>query len=155
VTLTLRPATADDARLLWEWRNDPSVRAVSFQQEPIPWTNHQEWLGKKLQLDSCRIWILECDSQSAGQVRYEREGAAAEVSFSIASEFRGRSLAARMLKMSAPLACRELGVDLLTGLVKSGNTASRMTFERAGYALAQTGKEDVLTYECACTQPAL
>ena len=36
--VALRFATPQDARLLWEWANDPVTRQVSFSTAPIPWT---------------------------------------------------------------------------------------------------------------------
>ena len=38
--LNLRPANVDDSRMLWEWRNEESVRQVSFSPDPIPWEDH-------------------------------------------------------------------------------------------------------------------
>src|SRR5262249_18223803 len=44
-SLTLRRATARDARRLWLWRNDPSARAMFGDTRPVPWDAHSAWLN--------------------------------------------------------------------------------------------------------------
>lgn len=34
--LRLRTLQESDGKLLWEWANDPQVRAASFSSEPMP-----------------------------------------------------------------------------------------------------------------------
>ena len=46
--LSLRQVREDDCRLLWEWANDPEVRAVSFLSEPILWDQHVQWFKSKI-----------------------------------------------------------------------------------------------------------
>ena len=41
--LTLRPATLDDARFIWECRNDPDARRESLHPELIPFAIHADW----------------------------------------------------------------------------------------------------------------
>src|SRR5581483_8142161 len=79
--LTIREARPEDARLLWEWANDPSVRSNSFNQEPIPWESHLRWYEKRLASPGTRFWLLEVNSVPAGQIRYDRddEGHSAEI----------------------------------------------------------------------------
>jgi UDP-2,4-diacetamido-2,4,6-trideoxy-beta-L-altropyranose hydrolase len=132
-TLVLRPAGISDARLLWEWRNDPLVRANSFQSEPVAWETHLAWLQRKLASPDCRLWIAECEGRPVGQVRYDRDGALAEVSLSVAAPCRGRGLGAALLARSAPCAARDLQVRRLVAFIKPGNLPSRRAFERAGF----------------------
>jgi spore coat polysaccharide biosynthesis predicted glycosyltransferase SpsG len=58
-TLSLRPANADDARLIWEWASDPTVRAVSFTSVPIPWETHVRWFDSKL--SDRKLLSLDCE----------------------------------------------------------------------------------------------
>lgn len=153
--LALRGVSADDARLLWEWRNDPLVRANSFTQDFISWESHCAWFAAKLAQADCRIWILESDGHPAGQARYDRSGAIAEIGYSIAEPFRGAGLGAHLLRMSGPLGCRALGVSKLIGVVKAGNVASIRSFERSGFRCVETVmRHDHLCVQCekTCTQ---
>src|SRR6266705_476142 len=66
--LNLRRAGKSDCRLLWEWANDPGVRAASFQTAMISWDEHAEWFADRL--DNGLIYIAE-DQQGkpVGQFR--------------------------------------------------------------------------------------
>ena len=46
--IKLRKATYDDCNILFEWANDPSVRANSFNTKAIEIDDHRTWLKKKL-----------------------------------------------------------------------------------------------------------
>src|SRR5207253_11507460 len=59
IQVNLRPVRPADCRLLWEWANEPAVRAVSFNPEPIPWDQHQQWFAAKLNDRACIFWIAE------------------------------------------------------------------------------------------------
>lgn len=134
---TLRPATAEDARLLWEWRQDPVVQAASFSSERIPWERHQRWLARQLASPDCRIWVAERHGHSRGQIRYVRSGSEAELSYSVAAAHRGQGWGTAMLRASAPRACRELGVTRVFGFTKCTNPASIRSFQRAGFRQAR------------------
>jgi UDP-2,4-diacetamido-2,4,6-trideoxy-beta-L-altropyranose hydrolase len=132
--LDLREATAADADLLREWRNDPDVRRNSFDQRVVEEAAHRRWLAVKLAARGrTRIWILTEDGVPAGQIRYDVDGAAAQISFSIGARFRGRGLGTAIVQLSAPRACRELGVRELRAFVKEMNVASIAAFIRAGF----------------------
>ncbi|HYH07575.1 MAG TPA: GNAT family N-acetyltransferase [Thermoanaerobaculia bacterium] len=131
--LALREVTVDDAALLREWRNDPSVRASSFNQDAVAADAHRAWLTKKLASADTKMWILTADGVPAGQVRYDKTGEQAEVSVSLDARFRGMGLGVAILTMSAPRACRELGLREIRAVVKLTNAASLNAFARAGF----------------------
>lgn len=131
--MVLRNATVDDARTLWEWRNDPETRRNALQTEPIDWDTHQQWLAGRLADTECQIWILVIDHDSVGQVRYDRIGTVAEISIVVAPGFRGRGIGTSLLRLSANEACTKLQVSTVVGIVKDDNIPSQRAFERAGF----------------------
>ena len=132
--LRVELASAEHARLVWEWANDAVVRANSFTTAPIPWDEHARWWLGKLAAEDSRIWLLYEGERPVGQIRYARDGTGtAEVSFSVAADARGRGLGTALLRLTAPLARRELGVTDLIGLVKVENEPSQRAFDQAGY----------------------
>ena len=131
MTIELRLATADDARRLLEWRNDPATRAASFSSALVVWEDHAAWLSRKLADPAVRLWIAD----GIGTVRAERvEPGIAEVHITVAPEARGQGRAAPLLDAAARRAGCDLGVRRVFGRVKTDNEPSRRAFARAGFA---------------------
>jgi UDP-2,4-diacetamido-2,4,6-trideoxy-beta-L-altropyranose hydrolase len=133
VSVTLRDAGPEDAHLLWEWRNDPDVRANSFSNDPIPWEKHVGWFEGRLADEQCWLGILERDGQAIGQIRYEKEKEVAFINYSVAPSMRSQGIGTMLLQLSAPMASVKLGVTRLAGLVKQDNDPSIRAFRKAGF----------------------
>ena len=138
MNVTLRDARPADARLLWEWRNEPEVRANSFSNDPIPWEKHVGWFGGRLSDEHCWLGILERDGLAIGQIRYEQEGDVAYINYSLAPSMRGKGIGTMLLQLSVPIASVKLGVTRLAGLVKPENDPSIRAFRKAGFQDAGT-----------------
>jgi RimJ/RimL family protein N-acetyltransferase len=132
--MILRPASLQDAQLLWEWANDPFVRFNSFNSDSIPAGNHIDWLKEKLASDKTIIYIVEMNKTPVAQIRYDcEEKQCANISFAVAAGYRGKGLGEQILLQSVMRACRELGVKRLQGAVLDHNEASKRTFVKAGF----------------------
>lgn len=141
--LRLRKAQKEDARLLWEWANDPVVRANSFASEPIPWETHVVWFAKKLDQDGCVLLIAEDQKGTPlGQIRFDasRDGEM-YVNLSVAKEQRGQGLAALLIETGVEEAFGRPGCNRIHALVKPENAASLKAFEAAGFI--RSGVEQV------------
>jgi RimJ/RimL family protein N-acetyltransferase len=133
----LRRVTESDMQFLWELRNDPDVRTSAFKSEFVEWENHRGWLEKKLTSDESRMWLLENEVElPVGQIRYDRAGHEAEIDYSVKKECRGKGCGTQLLQLSVPLACAELKVSKLVGIVKIENESSRRAFQAAGFIFA-------------------
>lgn len=130
--VSLRPATADDAARLLEWRNDPVVRELSFDTAEIDLDTHVAWLGRKLASATTRIFIVEVDAEPVGQVRLEAEDDQAEVHIGLASTARGRGIGREALRLALQ-AADELGAASVLARVKPDNQASLHAFAAAGF----------------------
>jgi UDP-2,4-diacetamido-2,4,6-trideoxy-beta-L-altropyranose hydrolase len=133
VALTIRTATDADRRLLWDWANDPGVRAVSFQREPIPWADHVAWFETHSRDPNCFLYIVENNSQPVGQVRFEVSTTSAEVHISLVSAARGRGYGGEALRLGCADLRRLAGVTRIIAHVQRSNTASIRAFEKAGF----------------------
>jgi RimJ/RimL family protein N-acetyltransferase len=110
------------------------IRRNSFHKESITFDKHLAWFKEKLASSNTRIWILELNQAPVAQVRYESGGKdTAQINFSVASGYRGRGIGTDSLVLTAGLACKELGVKRLKGVVFSSNAASVKTFSKAGF----------------------
>ena len=130
----LRDVCEDDARLLWCWANDRSVRKVSFDSRPITWDSHLKWLLEKIKDGNSMMLIVQDHCNPVGQIRLNRVSEYdAEISFSISQEYRGRGAGSAALSLVIPIAQDKFGVKLLRGLVVNGNKASEKTFLKSGF----------------------
>ncbi len=86
----LRQAGREDAELFFKWVNEPAVRANSFNTERISWKIHQKWFERALADDEVRIYVLMQDNLPVGQVRLAFENSKWQISYSIASAYRGQ-----------------------------------------------------------------
>jgi UDP-2,4-diacetamido-2,4,6-trideoxy-beta-L-altropyranose hydrolase len=132
--LRLRPIERDDCRLLWNWANDPAVRAASFQQDRISWEEHSRWFEGKLSSPTARIYVALVDEATPiGQVRFEIDDLSATVSASLDPDARGEGFGSAAIWA----ACTELfgttRVERIDAYVRPENGASVRAFRRAGF----------------------
>lgn len=149
VLLTLRTAEPGDARLLFDWVNDPVVRAQSFTQTAIPWQDHERWFARKLADARCLLLIAE-DAQGnpVGQVRFDlTDDASAIISVAIAPAYRGRGYGAAAIARACETLRLLHGARTVLAYIRRDNLASQGAFSRAGFsgpvAVVYQGQEAV------------
>src|SRR5665647_2559870 len=57
--LVARPATVQDCRQLWQWRNDPATRAGSRSSAEVPWGDHLRWFTASLARADRMLLVVE------------------------------------------------------------------------------------------------
>ena len=123
-----------DARLLWEWANDPVTRTVSFTSDAIPWETHWAWLKQKLADGRVHYFIAVAEhGDPVAQVRFEVEGERAVVSVSVAPGERRKGYGVEALRLGAAELRRATAVRAVDAYIKPGNSASEKAFHAAGY----------------------
>jgi spore coat polysaccharide biosynthesis predicted glycosyltransferase SpsG/RimJ/RimL family protein N-acetyltransferase len=129
-----RPATAGDAELLLEWRNDDEVRAVSRNSEVVGPDEHADWLDSVIADPLRTLFIAEAaEGEPVAQVRFDRTGEEAEISVSVAASRRG-GIGAQVIAESSELFMAAYpDVKAISAQVKAGNDRSHAAFDRAGY----------------------
>jgi UDP-2,4-diacetamido-2,4,6-trideoxy-beta-L-altropyranose hydrolase len=145
--IRLRPAKADDARLLFDWANDPQVRAAAFSSVPIIWESHAAWFSEKLNGGKCFIWIAEdWEGSPLGQIRFDvREDGESEVDISITKAKRGQGLAHTLIELGVDAFFKANHGGPVHALVKEDNPASIRAFEKAGFRRAGTVQARAVT----------
>ena len=132
----VRPATAQDAELLWRWRNDPGTRHSSRSREEVPMDAHLRWLHATLRREDRRLLVGEQDGQPVGTVRWDLDTRGEwEVSITVAPERRGSGLAGALLRAGEDW-LQDAHPDELAAYLASvhvDNVASRRLFLGAGY----------------------
>lgn len=135
--LELRPVSWDDVDLLFEWANDPVVRAMAFSNAPITRGDHENWLQARLTGGSGPHWIATLNGKPIGQVRFDGRGDDYEISVNLAKGARGLRLAAPLIIAgSRALVAETHGKATCYAQIKTSNRASLAAFEVANYTSA-------------------
>jgi len=140
--VTLRPATPEDCRQVWLWRNDEGTRAASFDTSPISFETHERWFHESLRHRDRHVYIVLVDAQEAGVVRLDVADARGIVNIHLALEWRGRGVGPRTLAALEDVAFGSLHLTRMEAEVKAGNAASLAAFQKVGFTLV--GGESVL-----------
>lgn len=136
--MNLRQATFDDEKLLLEWRNDPTVLAVSSVSDRVSAEQHHQWIARALHDEFVYLYVAEVDGVPIGQGRIERAWKAisfkmdtAIIGYSIASEHRkkgyGKQLAYALVKQA-----RAKGFYMVGCRIKRTNMCSVAVAVKAG-----------------------
>lgn len=137
MNLSIRKATREDSKRIWQWRNDPVTCAMSLNSDPVPWDGHAKWYENTLLNPARSIWIgLAPDTQiPIGMVRFDKneKGDSAEISINMAPDYRGRGLSRPFLESCIREIHRSGTVHTLTATIKPSNTASLSLFQSLGF----------------------
>ena len=130
----LRKANVEDAKLIFDWANEPDVRANSFNPELIEWDNHIKWFRNKLDSVGCIILILEEHDHPIGQIRFDlNDEAQWEVDYSVGSEFRGQGIGKRIIKEGMSHLHQNKYHEPIVAKVKRSNIPSLKVFRKLGF----------------------
>jgi len=123
--MKLRRATADDAKVLLDWRNDPATRAASFQEQPITMEAHLTWLVDYLkpEEDSKHLFVAEADGLLVGTGRIDHDDLA-WLSWTVASDHRGKGYGKRLVQALKQQA-HELGYNSVGAKIRERNVLSQ------------------------------
>ena len=131
----IRRARESDSRLLWEWANEPGVRASAFSQQAIGWEEHSAWFRARLADKDCMILVGEgSDAQPIGQVRINRKpNGEAEIDLSVAPDFRGAGYGSLLLEAALGEAFDSRRITKVHAFIRPENLASARAFEKSGF----------------------
>ncbi|WP_375580227.1 GNAT family N-acetyltransferase [Marivirga tractuosa] len=131
-------ATNKEVELLFEWVNDKEVRQNSFNSDDISWEGHKKWFEKKLKDKNCKIFIFYEQDTPVGQMRLDKINSEWFIDYSISKEYRGRGYGTKMVNAIKD----SVNESPLVAEVKSDNKASAKTFEKCGFKLIDTYKQN-------------
>jgi len=135
----IRIAEKKDSERLYEWRNHPSIRAVSLNTHEIGWQEHQNWLASIL-ANSERLLLIGLRAESPiGVVRFDKRNDEADVSIYVVPE-RAVPGAGQSLLYSAEqwLVTNHPEIRKIRAHVLGTNERSQKLFSGAGYQVEST-----------------
>ncbi len=150
MSFCFRRATLTDSLSLWQWRNDPLTRAMSRQNDLVPWTDHENWFQQTLKDPARTLYIAYIGSTDIGMVRFD--GVAKdlyEVSINLSPAQRGKNLGAQVLKQAVKTFASEAGLSQksdIVAVVHEKNPASVKVFQKAGFKKVSQDQEGWLSF---------
>ncbi len=143
--ITTAPATLEDSRPLFEWRNDPITREMFFDQNKVSWEDHQKWFSSTLENPNRLIVIGAIDNKKIGMVRFDvdrENNKNAAISLNISPNYRGQKLAQPLLLAAERHAPKQ--ITTLVAEIKSENTASIKSFQKADFTFKLEQNKNVI-----------
>lgn len=136
--LTVRPATLDDRRLMFEWRNHPETRRVSRDSAALDWVGHCAWVGRVLADPQRLLLVGRLGEVDVGVIRFDRlDGDRLEVSLYLDPVLQGTGLGGALLGAGEDAALRWAGPGtVIVAHVLWDNDKSGRMFKGAGYVYA-------------------
>jgi UDP-2,4-diacetamido-2,4,6-trideoxy-beta-L-altropyranose hydrolase len=132
--LQIRPATADDAQLLFDGRNAEAVRRWSLETGSIEWSSHLQWLAASLNNAQRLLLIAEADDGPVGVLRYDLCGLEAEVSIYLFEERIGLGWGRALLARGETFVIHHWPqLRTITAQVLPENQPSLKVFREAGF----------------------
>jgi UDP-2,4-diacetamido-2,4,6-trideoxy-beta-L-altropyranose hydrolase len=132
--LYLRRASMNDAKLLFDWRNHPAVRAVSRDQKVMNLSDHLSWFEHALSDSSRLMYVAEIGGLVVGSIRFDQHSADTyEVSLYTNPALVGLGLGQRMLDVGTRELTERTQAKHIVAEVLPGNESSGRLFTACGY----------------------
>ncbi len=134
IEINLRHANKLDEKSLFDWRNHPKIREVSFNKSEITWEQHHDWFSASL-LNSNRFLLIgEYKNKPVGVVRFDLQNDGAEISIYLVQENESYGLGLPLIRSAEKWICENHnGIKRLNANVLESSKLSQEFFIKAGY----------------------
>lgn len=137
--IRFRIACKEDSEKLFEWRNDPTIRAASRNPGVISWEDHQEWFAATLKSPDRLLLIGQREDGPVGVVRFDILENDAEVSIYLVPYVKEMGLGRELLLNAERwFATNRPGVTKVHAHVLGANARSHRLFLGADYQFEST-----------------
>lgn len=130
-----------DCKQVFQWANDPAIRAASFSCGKISWPEHCAWFNGKLKDPKSHFYKVLWMNNPVGQVRFDRYGNGAKISVSLCRQFRRKGLGASVIRLSAARLFDATRLSRIHAFIKTENAPSMKAFQRAGFDFQNTVRQ--------------
>ena len=126
----IRLADMTDMERVFNLSNDDFVRENSVNKSKILWENHVQWFSERIKNTKEPFYVFEDKAGNfVAQVRFNKEDEEFVISVSLEKDFRGKGLAANIIK----IASEKFGKYPIVAYIKKNNIPSAKSFAKAGY----------------------
>lgn len=147
INLNLEKATDENCKLTYSWANNPEIRKHSFNQDSIPYENHQQWFLQKIKSPNCLYFILKKGVDSLGSIRVDLTDNlnSGTISYLIDTSHQKKGYGKEIiLHLEKYLIANNLKLKLIA-YVKPENIGSIKIFNKLGYE--ESKEENCLRFE--------
>ncbi len=124
----------EDAKFLFDLRNDPAIYAYFVNSSPTDWENHKKWLLRKLINPDCNIFIIIDGVTKVGQIRLDHTDWGWDVSLSVLPDFSGQGIGTAGIQLAVEWLKNEVKTyGAIKAAILKGNIASERAFSKAGF----------------------
>lgn len=143
----LRGLAPGDVDLLFAWRDQPHIRAVSHSSEPLDRTGHEAWFARTLHRTD-GLWLIYREgARDIGLVSAVDQGDGRwRWSFYVGAPEAPRGAGGRMLAAFLRRLQAEPGCRVVEGEVLPGNARSIELHRRLGFAEVPSSKPEFLVF---------
>lgn len=147
VSIQVRPASIDDAKNLYDWRNHPLIRSVSRNSHPIDFNSHMNWFRDALKSVEKLILVGELFGNPIGVVRFDFNESQneAEVSIYLNPEKFSNGFGGELLRKAELFLVKwNTSINKLNAHVIGQNQKSVNLFRSCNYKLLSSTYEKIL-----------
>jgi RimJ/RimL family protein N-acetyltransferase len=132
--ISLRAATAADAKMIFGWRNDPVIVRMGSSQRPVTWAEHEEWFSQSITSGKRRIFIVEKDGLAIGQVRFDLvANSECVISAYLLAQFTGRGWGVEAMRSACEMIFEIWPIQLVSACVRAENKAVQSALGKVGF----------------------
>ena len=123
--MKIREANIDDSNDIFEWRNDPITRQMSFDSDVVTFSTHNKWFENSLHNKNRYLLIVE-------------EKSTAEININLNPLERGKRFYSTVISKSISYfnIINNKRIKTIIAKIKKKNIASKRSFMKCGFKLS-------------------
>jgi spore coat polysaccharide biosynthesis protein SpsF len=142
--LLLKRAEEKDVDLLFNWRNDFTVREQSLSSEKIAYEDHVRWFSKKMNDSNCYLYIAYLNNIPVGMIRFDVDRNMSVINYLVDKTQRGKGIGTAMVTNGLKTFLNDSSVEgMITATVKILNPASIKIFETLKFEKESTPGNEI------------
>lgn len=143
----LRKAQIEDARFIYDVRNDELSRKNSINKDIIDYEAHLKWYENKLNDKMSHIYILTDGHEKLGHIIIDEEADnTARISYYVFRDHRNKGYGTKLVKLAEEEITQKLPISILQAQVLSQNLISQKIFMKMQYEKVDE-KDGIVLFE--------
>jgi RimJ/RimL family protein N-acetyltransferase len=133
---SLRNATAEDTQVVFQWRNNPWIIALSSTQSQVAWEEHVAWFNNILISSQHLVFIIELEAGvNVGVVRLDliEDNSQALITVYLMPEFTGKGIGVSAIVNACFNAFFEWDIHSIHAYIRNANYPSLSAFRKVGF----------------------